>query len=261
MPTEFFQYLVNRVRPDFYNFVEPIEPLYEPWGRSLYFFSFQLVIGTERAMLIDTGYAMGNVPALVKKYTDLPVTLLITHNHLDHVRAAHHFDDVYMSEYELLPDEKASFNWKNVKDGDVFDLGGIVLEAVLVPGHTRGSMCLIDKKNKVLYTGDAINKLPYIFSPHGTSLEEYHESLLRVKEMTDKDYKMWCGHTWHAYPYEVLLDSITACEEVLAGKTEKDWGYRSPFESAGPIVPDVFEHICGSTRLIYSRKRLRRDQV
>lgn len=260
MPTQFFQYLVNRVRPDFYNFAEQIEPLHEPWGRSFYVFSFQLVIGTERAMLIDTGYAMGDVPALVRAYTDLPVTLLVTHNHLDHRRAARCFSDVYMCELELEPGQTTDFAWKNVRDGDRFDLGGTVLEAVLTPGHTRGSICLLDRGHKVLYTGDAINKLPYIFSPFATSIEEYRESLIRVREMTQSDdaYTIWCGHTWHAYPYQVLLDSITACDEVLDGRIDEDRPYRSPFEEMAPITPDVFEHDRGTTRLIYSVEKIRR---
>jgi hypothetical protein len=54
----------------------------------------------------------------------------------------------------------------------------------------------------------------------------------------------------------VLLDSIVACEDVLAGKTEGDRPYRNPFEKMAPIVPDVFEHDCGTTRLIYSVKKL-----
>jgi glyoxylase-like metal-dependent hydrolase (beta-lactamase superfamily II) len=191
-------------------------------------------------------------------YTDLPVTLLVTHSHLDHRRAAHAFDDVYMSELELEAGQTVDFAWKNVKDGDMFDLGGIVLEAMLTPGHTQGSICLLDRKNKVLYTGDAINKLPYIFSPSSTSIEEYLQTLIRVREMTQNDdaYTLWCGHTWHAYPYQVLLDSITACQEVLSGQTPGDRPYRNPFEEQAPVEPGVFEHDCGTTRLIYATEKI-----
>ncbi len=64
------------------------DPFFDYWGRTLYCNSFQLVIGTQRAVMIDTGYAYGDLLTLARAHTDSPVDLLITHSDLDHRRGA-----------------------------------------------------------------------------------------------------------------------------------------------------------------------------
>jgi len=39
-------------------------------------------------------------------------------------------------------------------DGDIIDLGGRRLEVICTPGHSPGSMCLLDRQNRILFTGD-----------------------------------------------------------------------------------------------------------
>lgn len=257
----FYRYLTNKVRPDLYVLAEQNSPLYEDWGLNFYVNSMQLVIGSKRAVLIDTGYGFGDLMPLIRQLTDLPVTLLITHSSYDHWRGANQFTDIYMSKADQDEIEEMKnqcgvhFKAKDLCDGDIFDLGGITLETIHVPGHTKGSMCFLDRKSNAIYTGDAVNKLPWVFSGRET-LDVYYKALLRLREMTPEQPAIYCGHSLDAYPYQVLLDSITACEEVLAGNTN-DPAYHSPIGADRLAFKNAFVHEVGDVRLCYSTDYLR----
>ncbi len=60
-----------------------------------------LLIGEERALLIDTGFGMTRLDDAVKEITDLPVTVVNTHGHYDHVGNNALFSDIYMSEKDF----------------------------------------------------------------------------------------------------------------------------------------------------------------
>lgn len=52
--------------------------------------------------------------------------------------------------------KKSTFSYRNIKDGDLFDLGGCALEAISFGGHTKGSMCFFNRKQKYVITADSI---------------------------------------------------------------------------------------------------------
>ena len=64
-----------------------------------------LLIGSERALLIDTGLGISNISQEVAKLTDKPVTAVATHIHWDHIGGHQYFPDFYVHEDEL--------NWLN----------------------------------------------------------------------------------------------------------------------------------------------------
>ncbi|MCL2059856.1 MAG: MBL fold metallo-hydrolase [Oscillospiraceae bacterium] len=265
MPHHFYPYLVNKLSPNLYVIIERQEPLFEDWGRTFYVNSMQLVIGEKRAALIDTGYGYGDLPQLVRDYTDLPVDLLITHSSYDHWRGSYQFEgkgEIYMHEadYAKIKDRmselKLDFHPKPLNDGDVFDLGGIKLESILVQGHTAGSIVFFDRTHNYLYTGDAVNLLPWVFS--GTvPLSEYCIALKRLRDMTPGQPAVLCGHAWDPHPYQILLDSITACEEVIVSGGEGDPQYRAPWEPNGRIFPNAYMHQVGRVRLCYNKTCLK----
>ena len=156
--------------------------------------SMFLVAGCARALLIDTGIGLGDLPGFLKTLTDLPVDVLLTHNHRDHVGNAPAFERVYISGIDagmgpmLRPLTTAEsrlqyahhtrkahpgtrYPWTDadmavfereplvipIEDGYVFDLGGRKLRCVLTPGHTPGSISAIDSESGYLFCGDAIN--------------------------------------------------------------------------------------------------------
>ena len=60
-----------------------------------------LAEGKEKAVLIDTGCGLGDLRSYVKSLTDKPITVLLTHGHLDHAPGAVQFEKVYMSPLDL----------------------------------------------------------------------------------------------------------------------------------------------------------------
>ncbi|MDO4521351.1 MAG: MBL fold metallo-hydrolase, partial [Erysipelotrichaceae bacterium] len=149
-----------------------------------------LVIGKERALLIDTGTGTFDLKGLVEQLTDKPYDVILTHGHVDHAGGMDQFDrvmihrnDIEMAKnlshkerlgyavtlHSMDRDEAYEFSpsqvreWKSVpefvtvEEGDVIDLGDRKLEIFFTPGHTPGSICLLDRKNRIHFSGDACN--------------------------------------------------------------------------------------------------------
>ena len=166
-----------------------------------------LIEGDERALLIDGLTGIGSLKAFVRDLTDKPVQLALTHGHLDHTGAAWEYGAAYIHPDDIALMYTDRFSSDEVRyqhvfnrnanstvqrgdvmpscavktwpllEGDVFDLGGVRLEAILVPGHTHGSMAFLDRAARVLYSGDACNVNTLVCLPGSTSIEEYLESL------------------------------------------------------------------------------------
>ena len=130
-----------------------------------------LIKGADKALLIDAGMAPARANNLYEYAKTLAgtaeVDLYISHGHPDHTTQIGDFVDagrkVYMNENDLDM-AKGFINDKTVTDDDFtfieegfrFDLGGVVLDNYFVPGHTPGSMLLLDKEHGILYSSDAI---------------------------------------------------------------------------------------------------------
>jgi glyoxylase-like metal-dependent hydrolase (beta-lactamase superfamily II) len=79
-----------------------------------------------------------------------------------------------------------------IKDGDIIDLGDMELEIFFAPGHSDDSICLIEKRQQLLFTGDMIPWTPYIH----TNIEDFQRSIEKIIESSQKyDVKMMIrGH-------------------------------------------------------------------
>jgi hydroxyacylglutathione hydrolase len=185
-----------------------------------------LVEGKSKALLIDTGIGMGDLAKFVKSLTSLPVSVVNTHGHPDHAGGNYQFKTVsaHPADFELiklfsgkeylknsarralagtpipgtvtLADIEASQppELRAVKEGDIFDLGDRKLEVVEVPGHTRGSICLLDSVSKLIFTGDNDNSLVWLFLKDCTPLEVYLQTLEKL-QVRNADYdKILPGH-------------------------------------------------------------------
>lgn len=208
-----------------------------------------LIEGSERALLIDALTGVGSLKAFVRELTDLPVQVVNTHGHLDHCGAVFEYGECFIHPADIAllyqhsdPSRRLEFAKSGaafgplpvepvfgdvvppravktypVQDGDRFDLGGVVLEAIAVPGHSRGTIVLLDRARRLVYSGDACNANTLLFLEGSTSIEEYRESLLHFKAFQPDFDVMYGGHGLAAVPKEIIDDAISLCGEILAG--------------------------------------------
>jgi glyoxylase-like metal-dependent hydrolase (beta-lactamase superfamily II) len=130
-----------------------------------------LIRGTQRYALIDSGMGRGALRTYISQFTGgLPVVVIFTHSHGDHIGQADQFitDSV---EYIGAGDRDAvtdflkrreigealiSEHLTSVSDGQKIDLGDHALEIITVPGHTPGSIVILDPATGNLFTGDSV---------------------------------------------------------------------------------------------------------
>ena len=219
-----------------------------------------LVIGKERALLIDTGTGTFDLKGLVEQLTDKPYDVILTHGHVDHAGGMDQFDrvmihrnDIEMAKnlshkerlgyavtlHSMDRDEAYEFSpsqvreWKSVPEfvtvdeGDVIDLGDRKLEIFFTPGHTPGSICPLDRKNRIHFSGDACNINTLCIS--GSGVDELLASAKKIKgyeDAFDRDYNGHNGYagdpTCFSQPDAVRDDIITACEMILEGTAEPE---------------------------------------
>lgn len=180
-----------------------------------------IIAGREKALLLDTGNGAGDLKALCESLTDLPITLINTHADRDHLGCNRQFDAAFMHEddwprarrslpedYPLLP----------VKEGDVFDLGGRSLEVLHIPGHTPGSIALIDRENRILFSGDSVQNGDIFMFGEGRNMEQFQSSmqgLLNMRDCFDTVYP--CHHGIPVSP-DVIKSLIGGAEKALKGE-------------------------------------------
>jgi len=212
-----------------------------------------IVVGQDKAAVIDTMYGYKNVEKVVKKITNLPIVVINTHGHIDHVAG-----DIYFKEAYIHPDDLNlametvgnNFSFEMMKEGDVFDLGGIKLEVYECPGHTKGSVCLLDREDKMLFTGDTINRHCWMQLPESTDLESFYEALTRLEKLDGSYDMVLCGHTQTGDPASLFEEHKAAVKEVIDGvgsKEDEDYTYFGG-------VCKIHKYTEGNVGIIYNKK-------
>jgi hydroxyacylglutathione hydrolase len=227
--------------------------------------SMFLLIGDEKAMLIDTGIGIGDLKGFLRTLTDKPLMVVYTHDHADHIGGAGAFEQGYIHPNDM-PDfargggiglsvegrsgyvryiserEKGQYPYNlaedisewgpcpqlfPLEDEQVIDLGGRKVTVYACPGHTAGSITLLDENSRILFLGDACNcNLHLGGGPRGshrfTSIEKALFYLKRLQDLRSKYDRCFNGHydfrpLGAALGEDVLADAITACEQIVAG--------------------------------------------
>ena len=182
-----------------------------------------LLAGEKEALVIDTGMNGLDVRRMVQEVTDLPYRILNTHADRDHIASNAQFEKFYMH-----PSEAAFYhNVQNgtgtilpVFDGDVIDLGGRELEIIHLPGHTPGSITVLDRNSRSLIGGDPIqeNGGIYMFGPH-RDMSAYIASLKRLDLRDDFD-RIYPSHAKEEVGREVIPQLIEGAERILSGRAD-----------------------------------------
>ncbi len=108
-----------------------------------------------------------------------------------------------------------------IDDGEILDLGSRRFEAILVPGHTAGSLTFYDRENRLLLTGDALNRNTLLSLPHSTSIQRYLLSLLALRNRVASDARLLSSHDPQLYGTGLIDEGIELCELILAGRDDQ----------------------------------------
>jgi glyoxylase-like metal-dependent hydrolase (beta-lactamase superfamily II) len=196
-----------------------------------------LFIGSERALLVDTGNGQaGSIKSIVASLTDKPVQLVITHADPDHTGNNAEFDAAYMHPSEMAyyyrnaaPDALAISLW----EGDVIDIGGRRFDVILIPGHTPGSIALLDRENRIIITGDTISAGPVFMFGNTRSMTAYMESLQKLIGLKSEFDYIYPAHNTFPLPPDQIDKTIVAAKKFLAGEL-------TPEEPPFPVPAKVY---------------------
>lgn len=168
------------------------------WSIEDDFVRFFVLEGNEKALLIDSGFSTVNAKQIAESITKKPLLLLNTHGDGDHICGNGAFDSYYIGEddyinlglKERFPGSKPIF----VQDGDEIDLGGRLLRLISIPGHTYGSIAILDVKARALFVGDTIStSIIYMFG-FRRSMPEYIKSLEKLSVLKAEFDIMYSSH-------------------------------------------------------------------
>lgn len=211
-----------------------------------------LVVGSEKALLVDCGTGYCDLKGTVESLTSLPVEVIATHGHVDHIGGAGAFKEIFIHYADTKPVNRIQFTVparklfasgiagakeqgmkiSDVKKGEYktkfipidesfrFDLGGKEIKIKHTPGHTVGSIAVIDETDKYIFSGDNVCDALWMFLPGSTSIEQWLPSAQWLYEMS-KSYRIFWGHRNAELTSEYILQVVTWGREILA-KTKKN---------------------------------------
>ena len=182
-----------------------------------------LLIGNDRALLIDTGLGICNIQEQVQKLTDKPVAAIATHIHWDHIGGHKYFPDFYVHGAELdwlnggfplpiqavknmvadcceLPEDFSINKYeifqgepsRVLDDGDTINLGGRTIQALHTPGHSPGHLCFWEVERGYLFSGDLVYKGTLFANYPSTDPQSYLISLEKIAVLPAK--RIFTGH-------------------------------------------------------------------
>lgn len=210
-----------------------------------------LILGNARAILFDTGPGVRDIRPVVNSLTSLPLTVVSSHRHYDHIGNNHRFKRVaavavpaWRSHVEgsvFKPTFVTGFTSRRIppfpisewwQPEQVLDLGGRRLKVLHIPGHADGSIALLDENRSQLFTGDFIYPGWLVGFAPSSDLDKYLESARYLLEQTSGSELLYGAHAVAEHPapqlpYIALTDLEEGLTKIKVG--ELAWESRFPF--------------------------------
>ena len=188
------------------------------------FVRFFLLKGKEKAVLIDSGASTHNAREIAEGLTKLPIFLLNTHGDGDHVCGSGAFDEIYMTKEDFIScgiaDRFPNTKLKEIKDGDVFDLGDRKLEIITIPGHTKGSVAILDVENRQLFAGDSVQNGFIFMFDNRREPEKFEAALKKLIAISDRYDRIIASHGEPVLDGKYTKKVLEAWKKVLSGSLE-----------------------------------------
>lgn len=195
-----------------------------------------LFVGTERALLVDTTDYTAKLDEAVRSLTDKPVMLVNTHADDDHISSNGCFAEAWMHPaeyaYYALKRKPGYAVPRPLQDGEVIDLGGRTFRVLLIPGHTYGSIALLEQETGVLVSGDSVSDTPVFIFGEMRNLDAFQVSLARLHGYLDQISVIYPSHGTFPLEKEHINRLISCAEKLQRNEIEPQ---EPPFPMPGKM--------------------------
>lgn len=254
-----------------YNSENPAGESFDAEGSKTHFNNcsdIYLFVGKNEALLLDLSNPITWADNAAESLRDIvweraggmPLTITFTHNHGDHMGMLPAFVNDPGVQFALpqidfarladrFPEERTRF----FDEGEIFDLGGLKLEAIGVPGHTDGSMVYLLQGRDLLFSGDAVGSGHGVWLFNANAFNQYVSGvpyLIRTLEergVNEKSLKIYGGHYWQKdwlnlpkgteLGMQYLRDMKALCDEIESGTAATE-----PSNLGRPGLETYFRH-------------------
>ncbi len=224
-----------------------------------------LLEGKNSALLIDTAYGFTNIPEAISELTDKPITVLNTHGHFAHICGNYMYEDVCINEKdrEVYRRHSQRKTIEKILESAIenvvvrklllifagsiltgiyshpfpdplplpqcgyFELGNRKVSIIETPGHTPGSISLLDENSGWLFSGDSCGGVAVLLQfPEGTSLKEYHGTIDHIRKLVTEGRirANYPAHQMTPAPLEKLDVYDRLLTRMEAGRiTDEEW--------------------------------------
>lgn len=278
---------VYRLQPNVYGLLtENADGMGDPW--------MYLVIGPEKAMLIDTGFGIGDLKGLCDTLSgDRELIVANTHGHPDHAGGNAQFGRVYCHEYDAPMLEAQDgrmwdylfehgerdqgrciwsefdhadiipfvpFQTVGCPDGFRFDLGGgHVVELIHMGGHTAGSCAFLDQTTRSLFTGDDLLSMRVGIGAADPSSPHTKSATVGTMRTALETLAGRKDEFIHVYPGHFATDlenvTVDAMLEACNAICANPVGNAS-YQEEGPRGTRLFRYVKGLGSICYSTENI-----
>ncbi len=248
------------------------------WSNFMY-----LLIGKEKALLIDTGTGEGNIRKFVEEITDKPIMVANTHGHFDHTGGNFWWKEVWMHKESVECARNAFVDWgpeflqnkdypeyeiNLLEDGAVIELGERSIKVLSIPAHNEGSIAFIDSATRSIFTGDELESGQVLFFVRNKNIPlkevaaAHKANMERLKSIRGEYDLIWPAHNGAPlFPDRYLDDFIELDRQIIEGTASindnpNGFGFGantedSPFAEFGKLLRSTY----GVASVVYTPER------
>jgi glyoxylase-like metal-dependent hydrolase (beta-lactamase superfamily II) len=205
--TNMENYKINKIKQNFYGIEQ---------GHVRSF----LIVGDKEALLVDTGLG-GRLREFIEGVTVLPITVIFTHADNDHTGSAEQFERRLMhpSEFDYYKSHaEKSVSMEPVWEGDIIDIGTYCFEIILIPGHTPGSIALLENEKRFLIGGDSIQIGSIFMFGNGRNFHAYRASMKKLIGRINEFDTVYASHNVLSMDANTINTLYDAAGKVMENK-------------------------------------------
>ena len=181
-----------------------------------------LICGKKKNLMVDCGFGRGDLKKLQKGCNAGEWVTVLTHGHADHAACCVQFEEIYGNRINL---ENAGIFYPGIvheiEDGMRFDLGGRLVTAVSVSGHSAKDFAFYVEPERILICGDSIATGPNYTMAKGGLVDVWIESLQALLDRKLPITRIYCSHREGCLGTEAIEGVLKGLLALKGGQLKK----------------------------------------